>query len=400
MMRTSPAVQASLARIVRAEGITRQVLARSLPKLGTTGSLVRHLLLGRGISFGVNGAETGALPNPALAWNARVGIAIPLLAPRAWFDAGTSSEAEAAARLSSWATERVATTALADAIAAVVTAERLADVSRVSLRSALAVLELNRKKVRLESGTMLDVLRAEQEVSQSRAQVIAAKESVQRAREALGTSLGTEGEWGLAPSFSIDDLEAQAALTCRRTGGGERDDVAAARANVRVAERRVRSANLSLLPTVDGTSELTYWSDDQFSPNGRPVTWTAGLTLTWLLFDGGARRGEARQAAGEVEEIRQQLADTQRNARVAIERTARDVGVAQAALEVGVRARAIAADTARLTTLAFAQGSGTSFELLETTRHLREAELDLVVKEYDVVHARLAALLETAQCRL
>ena len=54
--------------------------------------------------------------------------------------------------------------------------------------------------------------------------------------------------------------------------------------------------------------------------------------------------------------------------------------------------------SARLSRVAFESGTGTSFDLVDSGRRQREAELDLAVKEFDVVKAKIAALLATATC--
>jgi hypothetical protein len=50
--------------------------------------------------------------------------------------------------------------------------------------------------------------------------------------------------------------------------------------------------------------------------------------------------------------------------------------------------------------IAFVQGQGNSFDLVDTARRLREAELDVAVKEFELVRAQIAALLSQASCRV
>ena len=80
--------------------------------------------------------------------------------------------------------------------------------------------------------------------------------------------------------------------------------------------------------------------------------------------------------------------------------TARSVTVAEAAQTVALRSRALAEETARLTRSAFASGTGTSFDVVDSARKAREAELDLIGKKYDLVRARVEALLASATCSL
>jgi outer membrane protein TolC len=67
-------------------------------------------------------------------------------------------------------------------------------------------------------------------------------------------------------------------------------------------------------------------------------------------------------------------------------------------LAVSARTREIAAETARLSKVAYLNGSGTSFDLVDTARRQREAELDYTIKEFEVLRAKIAALLALATC--
>ena len=70
----------------------------------------------------------------------------------------------------------------------------------------------------------------------------------------------------------------------------------------------------------------------------------------------------------------------------------------EATLAVAAKTREIAAETARLTKVSYINGSATSFDLVDTARRLREAEVDYTVKEFDVLRAKIAALLALATC--
>ena len=71
-----------------------------------------------------------------------------------------------------------------------------------------------------------------------------------------------------------------------------------------------------------------------------------------------------------------------------------------ARLVVSAKSRDIAAESARLSKVAFVNGSGTSFDLVDTARRQREAEIDLAIKEFEVVRAKIASFLAEANCGL
>src|SRR5690606_25373640 len=101
----------------------------------------------------------------------------------------------------------------------------------------------------LGMGVQIDVLRAEQEVARSRAQVINANESVERAREALGLALGLSEPAGITPDLELDDLSKDAQATCESKGSvEERPDVLAQRAAEDIGRRRVRSVSRAFFP--------------------------------------------------------------------------------------------------------------------------------------------------------
>lgn len=393
-------MRSARARAAEAEGQSRQVLAGTLPRLSGAANLTRHLLLGTGTRLTPGGAlQSGSIPNPATTWQAALGLRVPLLAPQVWYDYGTSRQLVQSARLNAKDAERLALMEAADAIVQVVTAERLAEVSRVSLEFALANLDLNQRRARLGAATRVDVLRAEQEVELARAQVIAADETLKQGREQLGLALGSHEPHGVRADIRLDALAADARAVCRVEANIDaRADIRAAETNVTVAERNTSSVNRTYLPTVDLASDLTYLSHTVRSPNAEHVTWTIGALLSWELYDGGLRYGLKEAAEARVRLAQEELTERRRQARVELGRATRAVAVAEQNLAVSQRSREVARETARLSRVAFVNGTGTSFELVDTGRRLREAELDLAVKEFDVVRARLAAVLALASC--
>ena len=397
---TSLRIAAAQAEQARAQA--RQALSGSLPTLTGTGNVNHHLLRGERTTPALPPlipASSVTVPDPATTWQAGLGLRVPVFAPQSWYDYGTAKQIERTARLSAKETQRLELASTAEAIVSVVTAERLAEVSRVSLRSALSTYELTKKRADLGAATKLDVLRIEQEAQLTRAQVVTADESVRRSREALGLALGSTEPWSVTPAVRLDGLAADARASCRpeRTIDA-RPDIRAARAGLEVAERNVKSVDRSYLPTIDFVSNLTYLSHQEISPNNEHVTWTIGGILTWTLYDGGLRYAAREANERQVTIQREQLTQTKRQATFEVVQATRSVQVADANLQVSTRSRDIAKESVRLSQVAFVNGTGTSFDLVDTARRWREAELDLAIKEFEVVRAKVAALLALATC--
>lgn len=391
----------SRAQVEEAQGRARQALGRALPTLTANANVTHHLLTGKGYYFGTNGPVQGDIPNPRTRWGAGLELRVPVIAPQSWYDTGTARHSTHAAKLSEKDTERLVLGSVADAIVTVVTSERLAEVSRVSLRSALSTLDLTKRRSALGAATAVDVLRAEQEVALARSQVVSSNESLRRARESLGLALGSSDPWGVRRDIQLDSLARDARSTCRvEPRLDKRADIQAARAQVDVARRNVKSIDWQYLPTVDFVSDLNYIDVTRYSPNGKHVTWTIGGLLTWQLYDGGVRYGQREANEGSLRVAKENLAEARRQAKVEVAQAQRAVRVAEANLAVSTRSRDLAKKNAKLSRLAFINGTGTSFDLVDAAKRLREADLDLAVKQFEVVRARIAALLALASCNV
>lgn len=395
----STSLATAQARIREANARSRQALSGVLPEITANGSVRRALLFATGATFTGTGLRTDVrVPFPATVWNASAALRQPLLDLRAWHDIATSEKATEAASIGAEDVERQALGALADTIVSVTTAERLAEVSRVSLRSNLSTLDLTQRRMRLGAASAVDVLRADQEVALNRSDVVQADESVRRAREALGIALGYPEGWGVAPNISVDGLAADAQSVCTRISDPEqRSDVRAARLNAEVSERNASSVSYGNAPTVDLVSDISYTT----TPNiPRPVQWSIGAVLTIPIYDGGRLTAERGVNNATAEVARQQLTETARVARLEAIQAERSIQVAEADFIVSRQARDIAEESARLARIAFVHGTGTSFDLVDSARRQRLAEIDVTLKEFEVVRARITALLALSNCNI
>ena len=389
-------VSMRLARVnvQRAEAQVRSALAPALPQLLGTAGVTKYLLKGEQPGTGAT------IPAQSVIWNAQLALTVPIFRPFAWSNYGSAKDAVEATKLSAKEVERQVVGGFASVIVTVVTAERLAEVSRTSLRAALSTLDLTKRRAALGASNTLDVLRVEGEASLARSQVVTATESLMRAREALGTALGSSESWGVMPNIQLDSLATDAQKVCRPEQDiTARTDVRAANANLSVNERRLKAIDYTYLPTLDGVSALGV-QDPNFPINNRHVNWTIGALLTWNIYDGGLRGGQRLSAAAEVQGSKAELDETRRAASLELTQALRNVHVAEANYAVSAKTREINSETVRLSKISFLNGSGTSFDLVLTERQLRVSDADLAVREFGVLQAKIAALLALSTCSL
>jgi outer membrane protein TolC len=393
----------ALAEVSRAEGQQRIALGGVLPSITGSVGYTHNLITNDTLQFGESTDASGApvttpvkVPFPDYL-NGQVVFTQPAVAFRAWNAIGTAKYARRAAELSYDDAKRRISLAVANAMVGVITAERIAELNRLGLRNAVVRRELTLRRTTLGGGTSLDVARSRQDVVAARATLVAGDEALRQAREALGLALGLPEQVGVPPNVDITGFEKDARAMCKAVPTvDDRPDVLALRAQTDAAHRRVRDVTYQYVPTVDLQSVAsTTTIDTGAAPN---TTWSVGALLTIPLWEGGVRYGNSRVAEAQETIALQNLEAGRRQAAIQVIQARRGVTVAAERRQVALEGRDQAAETDRLTRLAYQDGRGTSLELVSAAQALREGEIELALREFELVRTRILAVLALASC--
>jgi outer membrane protein, multidrug efflux system len=404
-------LQAALGQVEVAAGTWRIALANLLPTVGGT-LAVQYNVLNPGVAFlgggaggglgggvgggGVVGGNGGFTPTKVLGIGS-LNANVPVVDLASLYALGSAKESRRAATLTLAETRRQLTRALAQALVSVSSTERLAEVNRVNLRTALERLALAQRRFELGAGTRLDVVRVEQDAQAARRNVVVGDEDLRQARESLGLALGTPSAVGLKQGLELNALLRGANQTCKTLDAIEqRPDIAASRSRLTVAERAIGEVRRQYLPTLDLTSTTTAFTVD---PGFAEVPiWNIGASLVLPFWDGGAREGRMRQARGQLEQARADTVGRERNIVVEVTQAKRAVQVTAATRDLADRERGLAEENDRLTRRSFEVGTGTSLELVQSAGALRQAELELVIRDFQFRQAQVDAFLAEAAC--
>jgi outer membrane protein TolC len=399
------------AGVVRAEAASRTALSALLPQLNGTvsGSLTPYTSQ----SQLANNPGCDSAPPPCdllkfppityktlASTNGSITFNQALVNIRSIYALGTARANEDVARVSEADVKRQTTLAVANAMVSVVTAERVADLNRTGLKGALERLDVAQRRRSGGAATGLDVVRAQQDVESARATLVQGDEALRQARETLGLAIGIPGQVGIAASFNAQALEEGTHTMCRATGGiDQRTDIVVAQEQAVVARRALVDAKYQFLPTLGlSSAAIAAGTQTTIALNFSSFLWTVSATLSVPIWDGGARYGALRDARGGIDQADAKLEATRRSAIVQVAQADRGVRVAQDSLEVAQRARDLAAEVDRLTRRGFAEGSGTSLELVVAAQALRQAEINLALKDFDLLRAKITAALAVANC--
>jgi outer membrane protein TolC len=267
----------------------------------------------------------------------------------------------------------------------------------VGLRVALEQSELTRRKARDGAATQLDVVRAQQNAANARAALVAGDEVLREAREALGLIVGFPEETGVTPGLRLDGFAGDALAACRTVPTvDDRPDIRAARTNLEVAKRNLRNVWYTYLPTLTGQLSVSGTSEPaEYYPN---PTFSLNAILTVPIWDGGTRLGAMKQARANEDIAEQTLDGAKRAAIIQVEQAQRGIELAEVSARVAREQRDLAAQNDQMTQTAWVRGQGTSIDLVTASEAHRQAELSLVLADYNSVKARLAATLALATC--
>jgi outer membrane protein TolC len=392
--RQSPGYISSYQNILRAEAQARLALTQLLPTLNGSASYT-HQFLTESFSLMAGGPTFQSPASDVFGIGATLNV--PVVNARGIYAQTTAKRNVEAAEHGFDDTRRQIASSLVHSMLTTLASERAAELNRVGLGAALERLELAKTKVRFRQGTALDVERAEQDAASARSALITGDESLRQAREALGVALGSSVAMSAPGDLNLDEFEKAVVRSCKlNTDLESRPDVVAARKRVEVAERTVKDAWLMLAPSLSLQSQLAYLSEPVLAPN---TTWYVEGVLNVPIYDGGLAAATAKDARAAAEQSRQALAETRLDALVGVAQAERAVSVLTASRDVAKTQRDLAKSIDARTREGYLHGLGTSLDLVTSAQSLRQAEISLVLLEFQLSEARANAVLANAECR-
>jgi outer membrane protein TolC len=247
--------------------------------------------------------------------------------------------------------------------------QRLIRVNEQALQRA----ELNLRSARgfFDVGTRpkSDVTRAEVDVANARVDVIRARNAERLARVALNTAMGVRAD---IPTQVLDNLVYQPSSMDRSRLVDEalrqRPESRQARLRAEAAEAQAKRTVRDFFPDITGTGAYggVRTSLDE--------AWSATLSLTWSIFDGGNRIARFREARANVEAAQARVRATELDIHREVEQSVISVNEAEERIQAAQKAVESAQENFRLAQGRFDAGVGTILELTDAQLALTQAQ--------------------------
>jgi outer membrane protein TolC len=377
----NPSAQVATLEIDRADALLKETRSYSLPYLTANATYTRldndRLLSGRTLAA-----------KDQLAAN--LNLAVPLLAPQRWAQWSQATANLRTAEASNRDVGRTVALATARAYLAVVSQKRVVEINARALATDRAHYDYTHTRLVGGVGNRVDDVRAAQQVASDEAQLETGYTGLARSREALAILVGEN-----QPLDVYDDVSLASSSTDPEAAIALRQDVAAAQARLRVAEKVKKESWTDYTPSLVGQFIPFYQNPSSLTT---PETgWQALLVLSFPLVEGGLRRGQSRERAALVAEARSQyeglLRQTRSDIRVAVEEIRR----ADQAMKSTANAARLAREALGLADLAYRAGATTNLEVIDAERRARDADTAAVIAEDNARQARLDLLAAAGQ---
>ncbi len=163
-----------------------------------------------------------------------------------------------------------------------------------------------RRRLTAGTATEFDVLAASVAEQNARPELIRAANRVNAARERLAFVLGVRGR-ELDVSGSLTAAAAAAAppdyATAFQAAASHRPELAELRKGRAMSEELVRVTRAGNKPRLDLGADLGWRAVDMDGRTGDGSTWSAGLRMTWPVFDGGRTKGAVARIESETRSL-------------------------------------------------------------------------------------------------
>ncbi len=377
-------LHAARARVQAAQTGIEQARAAFLPTVTAQGKYT-HNYKQVAIDFGAIVPGAGAIIiQKGEQLDANLNASVPLLAPAAY---GAYRAAKLSARASE-GTYAVTTASVMLAVAQAYYASAGADEIVTARTNAVAVAKETfdnaKARVAADVANQVEVTRAETALVRAEQAQAESENARATAYRGLATLVGTRDAIHVdprpvppAPLAPVEELVTQA-RTRRPELAVERDLIAS-------AEATAMSDRWRWAPTLSAFGQVHVGNYAGFS--GDRYAWAAGLSLDWLLYDGGARDAqrhlaEAQRTEGEakLELLGDSVADEVANARGTLETKRKALVSAQ-------RAGELARETLRLIRAQFDAGTTRQLDVLEAQDTLVGADVDVARARFELALA-------------
>ena len=263
---------------------------------------------------------------------------------------------------------------------------RLVKVAAATVKSEEQHLDQARRFVAAQAHDPIEVAQAQARFANAKAAMAQAQGNEATALANLRAAIGyvqlqqalvVDPNWPVPPAEDPPDLKALV-----ESAREHRPEIVAFDKQLQSADASVTAAHAERRPVLSASAQ-TAWTPNQFDWEPQP-SWTAGLNLSWALWDGGKSRADVRVANANVLNVAAQRDALLVSVTSALDSARAQIVTNRAAVDASNEAVTAAQVQLKLSEARYAQGLGSQIELADAQTAVTTAEGNLVLAEFQL----------------
>jgi outer membrane protein TolC len=376
----NPSSAVAAAGILRADALLAEARSATLPQLNVN---VTTTTLNRGVDF--DGA-TVTPPNQVIG---ALDVRMPVYAPARWARRVQADDTRRVAEANVDDVKRQTALATADAFLTIVGRRRVVEANERARDVARAHFDLAHQLQERGTGSRLNELRAQQELSLDEGLVESARLALYRAQEALGVLLVAAGPVDAADEPALE-VPPDVAASTPNPQDLWRPDLRLHAAEQQAAERVLHDSSKDALPFLEAVFQpSSVYPSQFFLPQN---SWRFLLQLTVPVFDSGFRQGQQNERRAALDISRATLANALSTASSEVRAARESVASGERGLLSARGGAEQAQQVVNIVNVSFRAGAATNIEVIDAERRARDADTAVAVAEDTLRRARLELL--------
>jgi outer membrane protein TolC len=331
-----------------------------------------------------------------------VSASVPVIAPPAYLALSAAKKTQRANAAQYEATEADVLYAVAQAFYGAAGADELIAARTHAVETARKTLDDAEARVAADLANQVDVLRARNALLRAEQAQREAENTRSRAYRALATLIDADGPIAIAPGAPGATTTTTAIATATDAAAAPpaagspdlvtaalalRPELVAERESIAAATASTRAAALRWTPSLSAFGNLRAFNYEGFS--GDKYAWAVGLTLDWVLYDGGVRDAQRHAAAAQRREAEARLDELSDSITDEVADASGDLDTKRSGVTTAQQGLELATETLRLIRAQYDAGTVKQLDVLAAQDALVVAEVGVVQARYDLALADL-----------
>ena len=269
-------------------------------------------------------------------------------------------------------------------------ARNLVDVSEEDVKTLQEHLDNVNAQFRVGTVAKSDVLASQVQLADSQQALVTRQNNYDIAVATLNNFIGLPADTVLRPKDQLTYNKYNLSLeSCTAYALDNRPDVAAADYAVKRAESAKKAAKAGYRPTVNAVATKNIASTREFHQDLNEQ-WTAGLSATWNIFDGGITSAQVHEAEAALARAKETAAQTREAAQLDVQTEFLNLRAAEKNIATTQVAVTRAEEDYKIAQVRYAAGVGTNLDVMDAEEKLMAAKTNYFSALYEYNTAKVS----------